>query len=106
MFMAIFNYLEPGVTIIAQTIPMFRVLLSSVKRGTQYEVRITSPTSRSELVAARCNSAENQTPENGIRREPTRDHELLHVRVGPGGQIVRDTGQDDFGDDKFPDRRN
>ncbi|KXX75763.1 hypothetical protein MMYC01_207809 [Madurella mycetomatis] len=106
MFMAIFNYLEPAVTIIAQTIPMFRVLLSSVKRGTQYDVRITSPTSRSELVAARCNSAENQAPENGLHNEPARDHELLRVRVDPGGQIVRDTRQGDFGDDKLPDRRN
>ncbi len=27
IFMAIFNFLEPGVTIIAQAIPMFRVLI-------------------------------------------------------------------------------
>ncbi|GAB1319351.1 Rhodopsin domain-containing protein [Madurella fahalii] len=105
MFMAIFNFLEPAVTIIAQTIPMFRVLLSaSVNRSTQYNVRITSPTSRSELVAARCNSVENQIPENEYHGQPGRDHELLRVRVGPGGQIIRDAGHDDFGDDKIPDR--
>ncbi|KAL2148983.1 hypothetical protein VTH82DRAFT_1669 [Thermothelomyces myriococcoides] len=33
VFMSIFNFLEPGVTIIAQTIPMFRVLVVTVKRG-------------------------------------------------------------------------
>lgn len=43
VFMSIFNFLEPAVTIIAQAIPMFRVLVVNVKRGSN-AVRITSPT--------------------------------------------------------------
>ena len=34
IFMAIFNFLEPAVTIIAQTIPMFRVLIVKAKKVT------------------------------------------------------------------------
>ncbi|KAL5344684.1 hypothetical protein ACLOAV_010376 [Pseudogymnoascus australis] len=37
VFMSIFNFMEPAVSIIAQSIPMFRVLFIRVKRDTQKE---------------------------------------------------------------------
>lgn len=44
VFMMIFNFLEPGVTIIAQSIPMFRVLVVNVKKSSN-AIRISSPLS-------------------------------------------------------------
>ncbi|KAK3900615.1 hypothetical protein C8A05DRAFT_35750 [Staphylotrichum tortipilum] len=43
IFMSIFNFLEPSITIIVQAVPMFRVLVSNVKKATT-AVRITSAT--------------------------------------------------------------
>lgn len=43
VFMSIFNFLEPSITIIVQAIPMFRVLVVQVKKATT-AVRITSAT--------------------------------------------------------------
>ncbi len=43
IFMSIFNVLEPGITIIAQAIPMFRLLVVNVKKDSN-AVRISSPT--------------------------------------------------------------
>ncbi len=43
VFMSIFNFLEPSITIIVQAIPMFRVLVVNVKKATT-AVRITSAT--------------------------------------------------------------
>lgn len=100
--MSVFNFLEPAVTIIAQTIPMFRVLLVTVKRGTQNGMHITSPTSRSELVVARSNSLENRCPVCKLHGHPDNlDHELLHVHVGPGGKMNRDSGPSDLEAGRF-----
>ena len=40
VFMSIFNFLEPSVTIIAQAIPMFRVLL--IRQQKMSSIRLTS----------------------------------------------------------------
>ncbi|KAK1751257.1 hypothetical protein QBC47DRAFT_454639 [Echria macrotheca] len=54
VFMLLFNFLEPAVTIIAQTIPIFRVLFIRAKRATQKSktsgVQVLTPTSNVELV--------------------------------------------------------
>ncbi len=42
VFMSIFNFLEPSVTIIAQAIPMFRVLVVNAKKSNATGARITS----------------------------------------------------------------
>jgi hypothetical protein len=60
VFMLLFNFLEPACTIIAQTIPIFRVLISRVKRATQRSktsgVQMHPPTSHVELVATKSGS--------------------------------------------------
>jgi len=73
VFMSIFNFLEPGVTIIAQTIPMFRVLVVNVKNGTS-AIRISSPSG----VAAN-GSALARTWNSKSHRSRDPDEELLHV---------------------------
>ncbi|KAK2757295.1 hypothetical protein FQN54_004809 [Arachnomyces sp. PD_36] len=42
VFMSIFNFMEPAITIIAQTIPMFRVLLSHAKWDSQRDIHLDS----------------------------------------------------------------
>ena len=60
VFMLLFNFLEPSVTIIAQTIPIFRVLFIRVKRATQKSktsgVHMHPPASNVELVPTQANS--------------------------------------------------
>ena len=60
VFMLFFNFLEPACTIIAQTIPIFRVLFIRVKRATQKSknsgVQMHAPTSHVELVATKTDS--------------------------------------------------
>ncbi|KFX97120.1 hypothetical protein O988_05019 [Pseudogymnoascus sp. VKM F-3808] len=104
VFMSIFNFLEPAVSIIAQTIPMFRVLFiraihtNSTLRG---GVREHSCTSRADLTRDKSNSLEqghwdgrevSDCPEDQI-------HELLSVQVCPSGRVVMtkpyDSGVDD-----------
>ncbi|KAK2811477.1 hypothetical protein FQN50_002100 [Emmonsiellopsis sp. PD_5] len=92
IFMSIFNFMEPAVSIIAQAIPMFRVLFTHVKRNTQITVRLNS-LSRVELTGPKSNSLEHATWDS---KSPGHFHHLdqdqdqeYHVRVGPGGRIVR-----------------
>ncbi|KAK4150901.1 hypothetical protein C8A00DRAFT_45794 [Chaetomidium leptoderma] len=101
VFMSIFNFLEPGVTIIAQAIPMFRVLVVNVKKGST-AVRISSPTTRSG--AAQSNSGQIRTWDSKAFALD-QDEELLHVRVGPGGRTVHISGGASSEDDKFYDTR-
>lgn len=90
VFMSIFNFLEPSVSIIAQTIPMFRVLFIRVKRDTQRDIRINSLTSRVELTGIRTHSLENaRTWESKVPGHPDQDQGLRHLEVGPGGRIVQ-----------------
>ncbi|KAK2784785.1 hypothetical protein FQN52_008870 [Onygenales sp. PD_12] len=93
IFMSIFNFMEPAVSIIAQAIPMFRVLFTHAKRHTQITVRLNS-LSRVELTGAKSNSLEHGTWDSkvlpGHLHHLDQDQDLVHhVRVGPGGRIVR-----------------
>ena len=94
--MSIFNFLEPSVTIIAQAIPMFRVLVVNVKKASN-ALRISSPTdqARSNELSRHMRSWDKQP-----------DEELANMHIGPGGHVVhisagsRGTGGSDSGDDK------
>lgn len=88
IFMAIFNFLEPAVTIILQTIPMFRVLFMDIKRGTQNGIRINSPSAYHDYMKSKSTFIENRTLASKIGNLD-QDLELLHVRVGPGGRIIQ-----------------
>jgi hypothetical protein len=103
VFMSIFNFLEPGVTIIAQAIPMFRVLVVNVKRGSN-AVRISSPTG----AAGTGSGSAPIRSWNSKRLNPLEaDEELMHVRIGPGGRIVHVAGPEGSDDDlKIYDGRN
>ncbi|KAH6842382.1 hypothetical protein B0I37DRAFT_196371 [Chaetomium sp. MPI-CAGE-AT-0009] len=103
VFMSIFNFLEPGVTIIAQAIPMFRVLVVNVKRGSN-AVRISSPTGAEGTGTG---SAPIRSW-NSKRNNPLEvDEELMQVRLGPGGRIVHASGPEGSDDDlKIYDGRN
>ncbi|KAI0007678.1 hypothetical protein F4779DRAFT_619367 [Xylariaceae sp. FL0662B] len=88
-FVAIFNIMEPSITIIAQTIPMFRVLLlrgvKSIKRRTlEAEPVHVGDSSRTELVPGRSRDA----PISPSTFDPDKGHEMLRVTVGPGGRII------------------
>lgn len=69
VFMLLFNFLEPACTIIAQTIPIFRVLISRVKRATQRSknsaVHMHPPTSHVELVATKSGSLSREAVWDG-----------------------------------------
>ncbi|KAK4119590.1 hypothetical protein N657DRAFT_684384 [Parathielavia appendiculata] len=100
VFMSIFNFLEPGITIIAQAIPMFRVLLVNVRKNSN-AVRISSPSG-----VHPSGSVQHRTWNSKARdrhREP--DEELFQVRVGPGGRIIQLAGPDDSGSDKLDDTK-
>ncbi|KAL2162488.1 hypothetical protein VTH06DRAFT_7402 [Thermothelomyces fergusii] len=86
VFMSIFNFLEPGATIVAQTIPMFRVLVVSVKRGSS-AVRISSPAGAADTTLAPIRTWNN----NGRRSSKVHNRlgvneEFLQMHVGPGGR--------------------
>ncbi len=85
VFMSIFNFLEPSVTIIAQAIPMFRVLVVNVKKATS-DVRISSSTQglQSNLHSHQ-RRAWNSRILGGSRKEP--DEALLQVRVDRTVQV-------------------
>ena len=89
IFMPIFNFMEPAVSIIAQSIPMFRVLFIRVKRDTHKKSSRNSLTSRVEPTGAKSNSLENGTWDSKVPRHLDQNHGLLHVCVDPGGRIVR-----------------
>jgi hypothetical protein len=63
VFMLLFNFLEPAATIIAQTIPIFRVLFRHVRRTTQASkspgVHIHRPASNVELVPTRWDASKS-----------------------------------------------
>ena len=85
VFMSIFNFLEPAVTIIAQAIPMFRMLVVNVKKGTN-AVRISSPTEGNKSnVHSRQMRTWNSKVLGETPKEP--DEELLHVRVDRTVQV-------------------
>ncbi|KAK4098445.1 hypothetical protein N658DRAFT_488495 [Parathielavia hyrcaniae] len=96
VFMSIFNFLEPGITIIAQAIPMFRVLLVNVRKNSN-AVRISSPSGAHRSGPTPIRTWSSKAHDN--RCEP--DEELFRVRVGPGGRIVEVETPDDSGSDKF-----
>lgn len=106
VFMSIFNFLEPAVTIIAQVIPMFRVLVSNMKKGSN-AVRISSPTQGDKSnVHSQQTRPWNSKVLGETRKEP--DEELLHVRVDRTVQISStlasaDSGASNFGEDKLYD---
>jgi len=97
VFMSIFNFLEPGVTIIAQAIPMFRVLVVNVKRGST-AVRISSPSGAPGSGSAPVRTWNSRRVSKAHNRMEV-DEELLHVRVGPGGRIVHVSGPEGSDDD-------
>lgn len=111
VFMSIFNFLEPAVSIIAQTIPMFRVLFiraihtNSTLRG---GVREHSCTSRADLTRDKSNSLEQGNWDGRKASDCPKDqvHELLSVQVCPSGRVVMakpyDSGEDD---EKFSNNR-
>jgi hypothetical protein len=84
--MSIFNFLEPSVTIIAQAIPMFRVLVVNVKKGTT-AMRISSPTGQAKSNDL---SRRMRTWDEPWDKQP--DEELATMRVGTGGHVVHISG--------------
>ncbi|KAK4245435.1 hypothetical protein C7999DRAFT_34198 [Corynascus novoguineensis] len=90
VFMSIFNFLEPGVTIIAQAIPMFRVLVVNVKRGSS-AVRISSP-SGGRTASAPIRTWNTTKRGSKAHNRLDLDELLLHVRSGPGGRTVHEQG--------------
>ncbi len=109
IFMSIFNFLEPAVTIIAQAIPMFRVLVVNVKKNSN-AVRISSPTQghHSNIHSQQMRSWNAKAMGVDPRREP--DEELLHVRVDRTVQVSTTlasadalSAASDSGDDKLYD---
>ncbi len=90
IFMAIFNFLEPAVTIIAQAIPMFRVLVVNVKKGSN-AVRISSPTmgGKSNAHSQQLRSWNAKVMGNS-RAQP--DEELLNVKVDTELRVTHMTG--------------
>ena len=97
VFMSIFNFLEPGVTIIAQAIPMFRVLVVNVKRGSS-AVRISSP-SGGHTASAPIRTWNTTKRGSRAHNRLDLDEELLHVRSGPGGRTVHEQGPHGSDDD-------
>jgi len=109
IFMSIFNFLEPAVTIIAQAIPMFRVLVVNVKKNSN-AVRISSPTQghHSNIHSQQMRSWNAKAMGVDPRRET--DEELLHVRVHRTVQVSTTlasadalSAASDSGDDKLYD---
>lgn len=103
--MSIFNFLEPSITIIAQAIPMFRVLVVNVKKGTT-AVRISSPSGVGRSAAAQRTWNSKVLVHSSIEQ----DEELLHIRMDPTSRTVRThiSGPDrdrDSSDDKLYDSR-
>jgi hypothetical protein len=104
VFMSIFNFLEPAVTIIAQAIPMFRVLLVSVAKGATSVHASPSEGNKSNMHSKqmRWNSKVLSEP----RKEG--DEELLTIHVDRTVQISSTVasagdGASDFGEDKMYD---
>ena len=109
VFMSIFNFLEPAVTIIAQAIPMFRVLVVNVKKNSN-AVRISSPTGqdRSNMHSQQMRTWNSKVMGVDPLREP--DEELLHVRVDKTVHVsttlasaaeLECSGASDYGEDKM-----
>jgi hypothetical protein len=102
IFMSIFNFLEPGITIIAQAIPMFRMLVVNVKKGSMSgsnAVRISSATAGNK---SHVQSQQLRTWNRKVMGD--NDEELLHVRVDrtvqvsstmvSAGSVASDSGDD------------
>lgn len=123
VFVSIFNFLEPAVSIIAQAIPMFRVLfINAKKHHNRSGVRLTSPTAALSHVPSAGHPAthkshsleqEHETWESKVHSghphghpDLDSDHELLQVHVGRGGRLVHKTrGPYDVEDGKLYDSR-
>jgi hypothetical protein len=79
--MAIFNFLEPAVAIIAQAIPMFRVLVVKARKGSE-AVCIGSPTDGNKpSMQAQQMRAWNSKMLGADLRERESDEELLRLRA-------------------------
>ncbi len=106
VFMSIFNFLEPGITIIAQAIPMFRVLVVNVKKEvTGIRIGSTGAGNKSNL-----HSHQMRTWNSRVLGETVKeaDEELLHVHVERTVQVsstmmTAGSAGSDFGDDKLYD---
>ncbi|KAL2256398.1 hypothetical protein VTK26DRAFT_1737 [Humicola hyalothermophila] len=68
VFMMIFNFLEPGVTIMAQSIPMFRVLFVNVKKSSN-AIRISSPLTAGTELSPRCQHDEGSVKHSGASEQ-------------------------------------
>lgn len=82
VFMSIFNFLEPSVTIIAQAIPMFRVLVVNVKKATT-AMRITSASRATGGIKSHLASQQRRWNSKVLGGDDDtrhdRDEALLHV---------------------------
>ncbi len=103
VFMSIFNFLEPAVTIIAQAIPMFRVLFVNIAKG------LTTVASPSEGNKSNLHSQQmrwNSKVLSEARKEG--DEEMLCIQVARTVQISSSAasagdGASDCGEDKMYD---
>lgn len=85
-FLQIFNALEPSMTIILQTVPIFRVLFKEAKTSRSKHTpqsQIRSPISNNEFVR---NYANRRTL--GGDTDGYKELEMVQLTVGPGGRIV------------------
>ncbi len=93
VFMSIFNFLEPSVTIIAQAIPMFRVLIVNAKKATTTGGRFTSATRAASGIKSHLVSQQRRWNSGVLGGDKTRHHPeepdeaLLQVRVDRTVQI-------------------
>jgi hypothetical protein len=103
VFMSIFNILEPSITIIAQAIPMFRVLVVNVKKGSS-AVRISSPSGMGSRSAAAQRSWNSKVL---VKSSIEQDEEMLNMgRMDSTGRTVRThISGPDSSDDKLFDSR-
>ncbi|KAK9417008.1 putative Integral membrane protein [Seiridium unicorne] len=101
VFLQIFNTLEPSITVILQTIPIFRVLFMEAKNSRiKYNVynaqsQLRSPTSDIELVR---NNGLNKRVLSSVLPGGYTELGIVHLTVGPGGRIV-EVKKDMFSDD-------
>ncbi|KAK9791753.1 putative Integral membrane protein [Seiridium cardinale] len=99
--MAIFNTLEPSITVILQTIPIFRVLFMESKNSRikynayNAQSQLRSPTSDIELVR---NNGLSKRVLSSVHPGGYTELGIVHLTVGPGGRIV-EVKQDMFSDD-------
>jgi len=104
VFMSIFNFLEPAVTIIAQAIPMFRVLFVNLAKGATTVHASPSDGNKSNLLSQQ--NRWNSRVLSEARKDG--DEELLCIQVDRTVQISSSVasagdGASDSGEDKMYD---